>query len=243
MIKLLIADDELHIRRGIAASVPWADHGVQVVGEAADGLEGLRLTEEHRPDVVITDVRMPRMDGLELAEKLRERFPAVKVLLLSGYADFAYAQQAIRLGVTEYLLKPFGAEELLEKVLAVCGGSSGEKAAGYVRIVAEAIAYLEAHYAEPVSLRDVCGHVEVSESYLSRLFKQQTGENIISWLNRYRVERAKEHMRRGWGGKIYEIAELSGFREYKYFCKNFKRYTGMSPKKYMMRGIEEGEGS
>ena len=240
MIKLLIADDELPIRRGIAASVPWADHGVQVVGEAADGLEALRLAVEHRPDVVITDVRMPLMDGLEFAEKLRERFPAVKVLLLSGYADFAYAQQAIRLGVTEYLLKPFGAEELLEKGLAVYAGSSGGTAAeGYSRIVAEAVEYLETHYAQPVSLREVCGHVELSESYLSRLFKQETGENIVSWLNRYRVERAKEHMRRDRGAKIYEIAERSGFREYKYFCKNFKRYAGMSPKKYMMYGARE----
>jgi two-component system response regulator YesN len=239
MIKLLIADDEPHIRRGIVTSIPWYEYGIEVVGDVSNGMDGLRLVKTFCPDIVITDVRMPVMDGLEFAKAILCESPRTKVLILSGYANFAYAQKAMEFGVIEYLLKPFGAKELLEKVLHICEKYFDSRPeenieSRYNRIVVAAINYFRIHYGEQITLKDVCVLTQVSESYFSRLFKRETGENVINWVNRYRMEKAKELMRRDHGYKVYEVAEMVGFRDYKYFCKNFSRYTGMSPKKFLM---------
>lgn len=117
MLRLMVVDDEPIVRRGIRESIDWAAHGVSIVAEAGDGETATRLVAEAMPDVVIADVRMPLCNGLEFAGRIRRRFPSVKVVILSGYADFQYAQQALRLGAEDYLLKPVGAEELVRLVV------------------------------------------------------------------------------------------------------------------------------
>ncbi len=112
MIRVLIADDEKRIRDGLSATIPWAELGMVVVGTAAHGEAALALARETRPQIILTDVRMPRMDGLEFLQQAKAFLPRVKVVILSGYDDFAYAQQAVKLGVSDYLVKPVGAEEI-----------------------------------------------------------------------------------------------------------------------------------
>lgn len=111
-IKMLIVDDETVIREGLRYTIDWAELGVEVVGEASEGREALRLVEQHSVDLVLSDIRMDGMDGLELAEQLRLHHSHVQVVMISGYEDFSYARQAIRLGVNDYLLKPVDIEEL-----------------------------------------------------------------------------------------------------------------------------------
>lgn len=111
-VKMLIVDDEAVICEGLRYTIDWTKLGVEVVGEAYDGKEALRLVEEHGVQLVLSDIRMDGMDGLELAKHLRQRHPAVQVVMISGYEDFEYARQAIRLGVEDYLLKPVDIEEL-----------------------------------------------------------------------------------------------------------------------------------
>jgi len=113
MFRLLIADDEDLVRRGLAALIQREAPGISVVGVAADGVEALRLAEELRPDIVCTDIRMPGLSGLDLIERLRAARPGLRSVILSGYDDFGYARRAIGLGVAEYLLKPVDADQLL----------------------------------------------------------------------------------------------------------------------------------
>ncbi|WP_164820193.1 response regulator, partial [Paenibacillus pasadenensis] len=112
MFKLLIVDDEPAIREGLQTLVDWERHGFRVAGLGVDGEDGLRLFRELEPDLVVVDIRMPKRSGLELVEEIRRSDRACRVLVLSGHADFAYAQQAIRLGIEGYLLKPVDEEEL-----------------------------------------------------------------------------------------------------------------------------------
>ncbi len=112
MIRVLIADDEKRIRDGLSVTIPWADLGMEVVGVAAHGEAALALARETRPQIILTDVRMPRMDGLEFLKQTKAFLPRVRVVILSGYDDFSYAQQAVKLGVSEYLVKPVGAETI-----------------------------------------------------------------------------------------------------------------------------------
>ena len=112
MTRVLIVDDEKYVRMGIKSETDWALIGCEVVGEAANGIEGLEAAETLRPDLVISDIRMPKMDGIEMAEKIIEKCPGTKVIFLTAYNEFEYARQAIRIGVSDYLLKPFQDGEL-----------------------------------------------------------------------------------------------------------------------------------
>jgi two-component system response regulator YesN len=121
MYKVFLVEDEIVTREGIRDNVDWKSAGFEFCGEAPDGEMALPLIEAARPDVLITDIKMPFMDGLQLSKIIRERMPSVKIIILSGHDEFHYAQEAVTLGVTEYLLKPLGVQDLhqvLDKVAA-----------------------------------------------------------------------------------------------------------------------------
>ncbi|MCD9026099.1 response regulator transcription factor [Cohnella silvisoli] len=134
MLKALIVDDEYLVRTGIRETIDWAEYGVEIVGEASNGLEGLDLALLHRPDVIMTDVRMPYMNGLEFIEKIREHNLHCGIIVLSGYDEFQYAQEAIRHGASTYLLKPVNIEELAEAVIRV-GQQINEKEADRIQLL------------------------------------------------------------------------------------------------------------
>lgn len=256
MLKIAIVEDEEIIRMGLAYTVDWQSMGAQVVGEAADGLEGLEIVAAARPDVVLTDIRMPRMNGLDMAKVLAEKHPAVKVVFLTSYADFEYARQAVRLNACDYLLKPVDEGELA-KVLArlheelaprEAGGHGGgaddagaetlvdwqellaqEGLNAYVRQVLEKI---QVEYASRLSIEDCAEAMQVSTSYLSRKLKEVTGHTFGTLLARYRLQEALKLLDDG-RYKVYEVAEHTGFGEYKNFCQVFKKYLQVSPKRYM----------
>ena len=116
MHKIMIVDDDRIIRKGLIQTIPWGEHDLQVVGEAGDGEQALAVIAEQRPQVVVSDIRMPFMDGLTLAKEAKEKYPDIKFIFLTGYEDFSYAQQAIDLQAVDYLLKPVDRKVLLEKV-------------------------------------------------------------------------------------------------------------------------------
>lgn len=119
LYKVVLVEDEVVAREGIRDNVDWQSVGFKFCGEAADGEMALPLLESTRPDVLITDIKMPFMDGLQLCKIVRERLPWVKIIILSGHDEFHYAQEALKLGVTEYLLKPVGVQDLHEALQKV----------------------------------------------------------------------------------------------------------------------------
>lgn len=111
MYQLLIVDDESSIRQGIANSIPWGEWGYEVAGLCADGVEAVKVIDACKPDVVLSDIRMPNMDGVELMQYLNAHYPEIKIVILSGYSDFEYLNMSIKNSVTEYLLKPTDVDE------------------------------------------------------------------------------------------------------------------------------------
>lgn len=121
MYKLILVDDEEDVREGVVRELDWKAIGFEVIEKAENGREALEMVERLQPDVVVTDIKMPFMNGLQLAEEIRERFPTIKIIILTGYDDFEYAQRAIKLHIDEYVLKPFSAQELIHSLLKVKG--------------------------------------------------------------------------------------------------------------------------
>ena len=137
MYKVMIVDDEPIIVEGLSRSIPWDKWNCQVVATAHDGLEGKKLIEEKKPDIVFMDICMPEMDGLNMIAALDSQFPNLEVSVLTGFRDFEYAQQAIRLGVTRFLLKPSNMDELEEAIGAMCANLKKKGITGEECVTAE----------------------------------------------------------------------------------------------------------
>lgn len=244
MLKVLVVEDEELIRKGIVLAVDWAALDCVVVGEASNGVEALEAVERLEPSLIITDLKMPQMDGLEMLRRLRERGNNVYAIILTAYDSFAYAQSALRLGAADYLLKPFRDGDLERAVLALKkkigdGGSEREapmlyrlKKGDKSKYVLEAMDYVSAHYAEPgVGAAAIADDLGISEGHLSHLFKKETDYTLRGYLTRYRMHRAMELLR-DCRVKIYEVAEAVGYRDVTHFSATFKKLVGVSPSEY-----------
>lgn len=250
MLKVAIVEDEELVRQGLVLAVDWAQLGCILVGDAADGEQGMELVLRTQPDFVLTDVRMPHMDGLTMVRRLREEGCTAEFVVLTAYSDFEYAHRALRLGVTDYLLKPFQDEELeqaVEKIrvrLAERAAASVSEGAGVMRFdlekgskskyIEEAISHLRAHYGEELTIADTAAAINLSEGYLSRLFKKETGYTFNNYLTLYRIHTAM-HLLQDCHKKVYEVSEEVGFADTTYFSTLFKKFVGLTPSEYQDR--------
>lgn len=241
MMKVVVVEDEALVRRGIVLTVDWAGVDCAVVGEAADGMEGLEVIRESQPDLIVTDIKMPRLDGLEMVRQLREEGNRAHVIILTAYSDFSYAQAALKLGAVDFLLKPFQDGELEEAVTRLKSrvGPSGPQAPGLElpeegksKYVMEALRYIAGHYNDPdISVSSVARDLGISEGHLSHVFKKETSRTLGSYLTDYRIHMAMELLR-DCRNKVYEVAEQVGYRDITYFSSTFKRLVGLSPSEY-----------
>ena len=240
MLKVLIVDDESTVRRGLALGVDWKAMDCQVVGEAANGGEGLEAVERLGPDLIITDVRMPKMDGIEMLTQLRQKGNKAHVILLTAYSDFEYVRSALQLGADDYLLKPFRDQELEAAVARVRQKRVGPGTAVPVReeksgYVLQAMNYIAEHYADgDISITTIAASLGVSEGHLSHVFKKETGSTVISYLTKYRIDTAMNLLQSG-AYKVYEVAGLVGYKDVAYFSSTFRKITGSSPSEYVER--------
>ena len=254
MYRVVIAEDEDIIRKGLVYSIPWADMGCTVVGEAATGVEGVALIQRLEPDIVVADINMPILDGLGMIRQTYEQYD-YSAIILSGYSNFEYARTAIRYGVTGYLLKPLKREDLAEAIrdakekcmqrrswmshkkekeewkniqLIPKEGTSSEDDA----VVKEMLAFIRQHYREKLVLQDVVDALNYSETFLNKKFKKQMGTTFIEYLNRFRIQKALELLREGRKAD-QDVSWQCGIGDYKYFNMVFKKYIGCSPKEYV----------
>lgn len=248
MLKVVVVEDEELVRKGIVLTVDWAGAGCAVVGEAANGEEGLEVIRRYRPDLIVTDIRMPKLDGIEMLRRLREEGNRAHVVFLTAYSDFSYAQSALKLGAADYLLKPFHDGELEETIARIRSRAQaaapaapaapvlpegqGPEKSKYVRV---ALTYLSEHYNDPdISVSSVARSLGVSGGHLSHVFKKETSYTLSAYLTNYRMHKATELLR-DCRVKVYEVAESVGYRDITYFSSAFKKSVGMSPSEYQKR--------
>lgn len=254
MLKILIAEDEDIIRKGLVFTIDWLSMDCVVVAEAADGEDGLQKIIESKPDLVITDIKMPKMDGIQM---VREglKHAKFKTIFLTSYAEFEYARKAIELRAYDYLVKPVDENKIIEVIQGL--QDQPDKKENQVPVsktpfdlnyymsldksengyVAKAIEKMKEQYNEKISIESIADEVGVSVSYLSRKFKEVTGHSFLDLLNAYRVQQAVRLLNTG-KYRVYEISDMTGFSDYKHFCTVFKRYTTMSPTGFVKKRNE-----
>ena len=236
-LKLLIADDEDMIRNGIAKYIQLHTDRYEVIYTARNGQEALELILRHKPDLMLLDVQMPLKDGIEVMQDARRADALPVTIILSGYDEFRYAQQAVRYGARDYLLKPTRSSDILKKINDIADEEFGvEQSEPEVRegknySIELAKDYIEDHYFEPLTLNMVADKVGITPAYLSNLFSQHMRVTLIDYLNEVRIDHACVYLKQNYF-KTYEIAYKVGYRDEKYFSKVFRKVKGMTPSEY-----------
>lgn len=238
---ILIAEDELPTRRGIMNLLTNWSQGRHTFNSAENGIEALEITRSKHIDLLITDIRMPGLDGIELLKAMRKDGQDTCSILLTGYAEFEYARSALMLGAINYILKPVEPEELiqaieqaLKKVKTNKLETKGKLQQPVVKneFIMQALHFIHDHLADPsLGIKDVSEHIHLSPSYFSVLFKDEMQITFSHYIARRRIELAKQLLLHT-NQKIYEIATEVGFSSSKYFVKAFRLMEGITPKQY-----------
>lgn len=237
MIKVVAADDEQYIRGALQTLVPWNTIGASLVKVCKNGRELINEIEEYHPHIVITDIRMPVMDGMEVCKYIYDNFPDIKVVVLTAYSDFNYARTAMKYDVFEYILKTDIVEELpevIQRIVDILNAPSDgtkEPKDTEINLYDQIAQYLDLRYKEDFSLSDIANELHANPSYISRLYKKKTGKNLFDEVVSRRMDKAKEYLIAS-DMKINDIAEYVGFNDPSYFSRLFKKLYGITPKEY-----------
>jgi len=261
MYKVVIIDDEPIIVEGLSRSISWEKWNCEVVGTASSGEEGMDLINELNPDIIFSDICMPGIDGLTMIAGIKSQHPDMEITILTGFRDFDYAQKAIRLGVTRFLLKPSKMDELEEAVEKMTFNlktnnimpdhsekeieiSKGEETEDDLTndeplvdspagsfIVNNALHYMEENYMNKLKLADVAEKCFVSQWHLSKLLNRYKEQSFSDILNNIRIEKAKE-MLKDPTLRIGDVAEHVGFMDMAHFSRVFKKQVGVSANAY-----------
>lgn len=236
MINVIIIDDEPIIREGIYRLVSQIS-GFNVVETYRNGEQALPQILKAPPDLIISDIVMPKMDGIELLRSLRENNICSEVILLSGYREFEYARSAIKYRVFEYINKPINHNLLIETLVLVEQkiNSTKEPELTFEGQIGGIIKFIDENYYKDISVKTTAAKFFLNESYLSRIFKEKTGVRFTDYLISIRMKKAMQLISLN-RYKIYEISEMVGYNSTKYFSKAFSKYTGMTPQQYKSTG-------
>lgn len=236
---MLVEDEDL-LRQSLARHLESLDLSCKVISQMSDGqhaLDALRSLDIH---LVITDIRMPVMDGLALAKRIHEQYPHILTIVLTGYADFQYAQEALRQGVFDYLLKPVSPEDLeaalgkaslqLQKYYQLEGDASliGKDAE---QIVEYTVLYIREHYMDEIDFSELSARMGFSSAYLTKLFNKYIGDTPLKYLTDIRIHEAR-NLLVNTTLPIREVGAKVGYPDQFHFSKTFRRLTGQNPTAY-----------
>ncbi|MGN0203602.1 MAG: helix-turn-helix domain-containing protein [Coprococcus sp.] len=244
-LRVLLVDDEIMIREGFKRLFDWEAHDCEIVGEAADGMEALAKIDTLCPDIAIMDINIPIMNGLKVIQLSRIKHPDIAFVIVSGYDDFSYCREALRLQITDYILKPVNYEEfgscidnlkisLFEQRVSATTESRKQEE----RTIAGITRYLQEHLAEEMSLSVLAEEFHLNPQYISQLFKNEIGVGFLAYLTNIRMEKAKKLLL-STSLSIAEVAEQSGYGDYRVFTKVFKKSEGITPSQYRRDFLED----
>lgn len=252
MKKVLLVDDERWVRTALKWTINKLNLPLEVIHECQNGLEALDWIKMNEVDLILTDIRMPVMDGLALVKELSSLNGEYDVIVISVHDEFQFVQQAMRSGVSDYLLKPIEENEIkvcLEKWLnrkSNEGNTSKQKLAEKenfpLSTIDRILDYIEKTPLDQITLKEAAESIHINPSYLSQLFKQQLNKKFVDYITELRIEESKRLLQNT-TLRMSEIAERVGYSDLAYFSNNFKRIVGSSPSEYRNINSNTGEGN
>lgn len=247
----MLVEDEEMLRQSLARHIEELNIGYKVVSQMPDGQSALDALKNLDIHMIITDIRMPVMDGLVLAKKIHAQYPHILTIVLTGYADFQYAQEALRQGVFDYLLKPVTAD-VLEEVLGKAAlqlqkyfqleDDSSMAGKDAEQIVEYTVLYMREHYMDEIDFSKLSAKMGFSSAYLTKLFNKFIGDTPLKYLTDIRIHEAK-HLLLNTSLPIREIGEKVGYPDQFHFSKTFRRLTGQNPTAYRKELSKSGKGA
>ncbi len=245
MYSIVIVDDESELLEGLSEFFPWESIGFKVSGAFGDAKSALKHCKDNRTDVVLTDIHMPFMDGLQLIKELKDLQVSPLFCIMSAYSEFDYAKKAIHYGVQEFLVKPAGFEEItraFEKIRATLDGTAVDiETASSIEsensLITRTLALIEKRLSS-CTLQNIAGELSVTDSYLSRLFKAETGMKFQTYLLSRKMDTARQMLESKVQYKNRDIASALGYQDTQNFCRTFRNYWGKSPKKFKEEEIQ-----
>ena len=248
MLRMIIVDDERAIREALGVILDWEALGIAVVGLYKNGAEAFDAMLDEYPDIVLTDVKMPGLSGLELLARAHAAGMDAVFVILSGYAEFEFAKEAMRYGVRHYLLKPIAEEQLRavmtdvrdECLLRLSASSPARLAPASGDLVRVIKAYVRDNIADSsLSLKLISeNQLFMNADYVSKQFAKKTGERFSAYVTRKRIELAKALLAAG-ELRVNEVAEQTGFgNDIQYFSRIFKKNTGVTPSEYQKKALQ-----
>jgi two-component system, response regulator YesN len=253
LLKVLIVEDEdLEIRALKFIINKYYSEKLEVVGVASNGMEAVYKSSILEPDIILMDINMPMMDGLEASAKIKEQNKKVEIIILTAYDYFEYARRSVKLGVFDYLLKPFSNEEFVDSINKLIKGIEEkteymmqqdneieEDVPDYYNksnmiLIETAKKYIQMNYNKEISLDEIAKHVSMSTYHLSRIFSKFEGITYKDYLIKLRMEKAKGLMKEG-KKSIKEISIEVGYTDQNYFSKSFKKYFSKSPSDFYIK--------
>ena len=245
--QILLVDDEYYVRQSLLRRIKNLENeDFKVIAEAENGTDALKALENHDVQLVITDIRMPVMDGLELTKIIHTKYPHILTVILTGYAEFEYARTAVHYGAFDYLLKPVSEEamdDLLNRARTALeefyelpednrSALSGEE---YVR---QAIRYIEEHYMQNIDFGELASEMGFHSAYLTRLFGRYAGESPLKYLTGVRIREAKRLLLDS-SLPISVVGERVGYPDQFHFSKTFRKVTGENPSSFRKNGKKD----
>ena len=246
--KYIVAEDEHLIRQNLIKKIDSLSIPLELVGEASNGQNAISLLEELYPSLIITDIKMPQFDGLELIKYIHKNHPHIKTMILSGYNDFTYAQSAVKYGVKDFLLKPIKLEELntaLQNILVLLDSENKEISSFSIdphSLKPENLSqlmenYLRSNYSSITTLNTISDKFGFTNEYLSKIFKKYFGETPIKYITKIRINEAKLLLINQPDLEIQKIGELVGYKDGFYFSRVFKSNVGIYPSDYRIKNL------
>ena len=224
--------------------IDWSSTPFEIMGEAQNGKDALEKIRLDPPDIVVTDVLMPVMNGIELADEIRNRYPRIRTLILSGFNDFEYVRDAMRGGAVDYLLKAqLDRTMLLDSLTRISGNitrapikplphSPDHRPVRYCLTFSEILTHMRENMGDPITLTDVAVKFHYNKSYLCQLFRKNLGISFSRYLMSIRMEKASELLLEQ-GYSVSHVRELVGYPSYDHFSRHFKLTFGCTPYQYI----------
>lgn len=249
MYKILLVDDEALEREALKIIIEESFSNAKVVGEARFGRESIELNEELNPDIILMDIKMPGINGIEATKIIKDKNKDKYIIILTAYDEFAFAQNAIKAGANDYLLKPARPEEVvaaiekcikeIEKDLLIEEESSKDNTVELEdkcnsREIQRVLEYIAENVTNNISLEEAAKVANMSSFYLSKLFKKEMGINFVTYISMQKIQEAKKWLL-DTDEPIGNIAMELGYNEPNYFSKVFKRIEGMTPTSYRQK--------